>query len=80
MLGGTAVLIETAIGFKKTEQIVCTFDGIQVPGRKVNNTLVMCVSPLLSKPGYVLFTLRIGTRHQEESHYLSGKHLMLHVI
>ena len=64
------------VEFKETEKIFCTFEGIQVPGRKVNNTLVMCVSPLLNKPGYVPFTLRIGTRHQE-SHFLSSKLLLL---
>ena len=42
-----------------SEEIICTFDGIEVNGTLVNSTTALCVSPQLSRTGQVPFVLRV---------------------
>ena len=60
MLGGTGVMVKFQSQLPEIfEEIICTFDGIEVNGTLVNSMLALCVSPQLSKAGRVPFVFRI---------------------
>ena len=69
-------MIDHRIPLKQTNQISCTFEGISVDGSMINDTLIRCVSPLLSRTGSMPFTLEVNGR-QGESQFLSGKYFCL---
>ena len=60
MLGGTGVMVKFQSQFPEIyEEIICTFDGIEVNGTLVNSTMALCVSPQLLRTGQVPFVFRI---------------------
>ena len=61
MLGGTGVMVRflSQLPENVSEEIICTFDGIEVNGTLVNSMLALCVSPQLSRTGQVPFLLRV---------------------
>ena len=69
-------MIDPGIPLRQTNQISCTFDGISVDGSMINDTLIRCVSPLLSRTGSVPFTLEVDGI-QGKSQFLSSKYLLV---
>ena len=59
-LGGTGVIVTgDMLRLSTGDNIMCTFDGVQVPGVYVSSTQALCVSPLLERIGQVEFRLRV---------------------
>ena len=50
--GGTAVLISGLL-FQRSDDISCTFDGIQVEGVFLSEQQALCTSPQLSRTGRI---------------------------
>ena len=60
MLNGTGVVVTFQSQLPETfEEIICTFDGIEVNGTLVNSMMALCVSPQLSRTGQVPFVFEI---------------------
>ena len=66
-------MIDHRIPLKQTNQVSCTFEGISVDGIVIDDILIRCVSPLLSRTGSVPFTLEVNGR-QGKSQFLSSKY------
>ena len=62
MLGGTGVMVkfQSQSQGNISEEIICSFDGIEVNGTLVNSTTALCISPQLSRAGQVPFLFRIS--------------------
>ncbi len=73
-LGGTAVIIEPGIVLSNTDIIRCTFDGSGQNGFVLNNSTVMCISPILQNTsGFVMFKLNVLHRVSFETQFLASK-------
>ena len=60
MLGGTGVRVIFQSHLPEIyEEIICSFDGIEVNGTFVNSFKALCVSPQLSRTGQVPFVFKI---------------------
>ena len=66
VLGGTAVQVFGPCFDAYAERdIMCSFDGVEVPGLYINKDSVICVSPAMTRLGRVDFALHIsGTTMQ----------------
>ena len=62
MLGGTGIIVTItgSMTISEDDQIACIFDGVEVPGIYLNKDKSLCVSPLLAKPGRVVFELIVN--------------------
>ena len=68
------MIIDPGMPLKPAKQISCTFEGISVDGSMINDTLIRCVSPLLSRTGFVSFILKVDGRQLGNSQFLSSKY------
>ena len=72
-LGGTAVYIKTLIPTRLDEQISCKFGDADGIPRRINEELIVCVSPPSEKEGAVVLHLQVGNRGALMSQYLYSK-------
>ncbi len=73
-LRGTAVIIEPGIVLSNTDIIRCTFDRSGQTGFVLNNSTVMCISPILQKTSsFVPFKLDVVRRVSFETQFLASK-------
>ncbi len=75
MLGGTAVLI-SGTRFEMGEKISCNFGGHEVEGSLIDESSALCVSPQLSKLGFITFGIAISNRRMLESQFLSREYTL----
>ena len=73
MLGGTGVFIHVCQGIRVDESVKCFFGTTSVDGRRLGNTLAVCVSPPVQKTGYILLEVVIGDGIILKSQFLSCK-------
>ena len=82
MLGGAGVMVRFLSQlFENFEEIICTFDGIEVNGTFVNSVMALCVSPQLSRTGQVPFVFRIPSLNFVfESIFTSRKFIIVSLL
>ena len=61
MLGGTGVVVSgTQLFVNEDDDILCMFDGIEVRGVYVDEQKALCICPLLSQTGRLLFQISVN--------------------
>ena len=61
MLGGTGVVVSgTHFLISEDDDIQCIFDGIEVKGVYIDEQEVLCICPLLSRTGRLLFQISVN--------------------
>ena len=83
VLGGTAVQVFGPCFDAYAEQnIMCSFDGVEVPGLYINKDSVICVSPAMTRLGRVDFALHIsGTTMQfAKTTFYSCKNIHMYLV
>lgn len=64
MLGGSGVAVTgDNLFLSEEDNIVCSFDGIEVRGVYVSQEKALCVSPMLERTGSLGFRLRVTGRN-----------------
>ena len=64
----------TGLLFRRSDDITCTFDGIQVEGVYISDQQALCTSPQLSRTGRVPVHLyRNGVLLQRDGVFYSSK-------
>ena len=56
MLGGTPVRV-AGLCLQATDEITCTFDGVEVEGVYMSEMIAMCISPQLTSIGRISFQM-----------------------
>ncbi len=73
MLGGTPVYVKTLVPTRNEEDIHCLFDNNEVVMRRVNEGLVVCVSPPSDREKEVSLRLTVGQRQPLKSQFFYSK-------
>ena len=58
MLGGTPVQVAGPC-LRQTDEIICAFDGIEVPGVYMSERIALCICPQLTSVGRVPFQMTV---------------------
>lgn len=69
MLGGTPVYMKTLVPTRTNEVISCMFDNTEGVVHRVNEDLVVCVSPPADREKEVSLRLQIGQRGSLDSQF-----------
>ena len=84
-LGGSPIVVSgPRLNISEDDQIVCTFNTVQVPGIYVDSERVLCVSPPLTQTGRMPFEIEVmgangffGQTNFENSKYSNMSALIL---
>ena len=84
MLGGTPVRV-AGLCLQPTDEITCSFDGVEVLGVFMNEMIALCISPQLTSTGRILFQMIVyansgDLKFQGEDIFFSSKCLTLQIF
>lgn len=64
ILGGSGIAVTgDDLVISEEDEIMCTFDGIEIRGVYVNQEEALCISPMLERTGRLKFRLRVTGRN-----------------
>ena len=76
MLGGTVVIISGPCFKDRNIKVICQFDGNEVEGVVLSDSLSICTTPEMAKAGSVLFVMEYGNDKFSSTFFASEHYLM----